>query len=57
MVGQKVQKKDKVRQKALEDAGYKVLRFTDYEVFHHLEEVKERLEQWIEDFEGCLPSL
>jgi len=52
---EEVQKKDKVRQKALEAADYNVLRFTDHEVFHHLEAVKERLEQWIENFETDLP--
>ncbi len=44
-----VRKKDAIRQKALENVGYRVIRFTDYEVFHHLDEVKTTIENWIEE--------
>jgi len=41
--------KDLVKQEALEKAGFTVMRFTDDEVLHHIEEVRRRLEYWIED--------
>lgn len=53
-----IQQKDRYKQKNLEKAGYSVLRFTDYEVFNHLEEVRAKIETWIEKFEEtkCPPS-
>ena len=47
-----VKEKDTKKDKDLIRAGYNVLRFTDFEVRHHLNEVKERLEQWINEFEN-----
>jgi very-short-patch-repair endonuclease len=41
-------KKDKIRQKALESAGFTVLRFTDEEVLNHIQAVQNYLEDWIE---------
>ena len=41
--------KDEQKQAALEKAGYTVLRFTDDEVLHHINEVRQRIEFWIED--------
>ena len=46
-----IQEKDNIKQKALENAGYHVIRATNYEVFHHLQEVKERIEDWIAEYE------
>ena len=43
-----IRKNDEEKQRALEEVGYTVLRFTDDEVVHHLEEVKRRIEAWIE---------
>ena len=38
---------DAIRQKALEEAGFTVLRFRNEEVYNDLEGVRTRLEQWI----------
>lgn len=46
-----IRKKDTRKDKDLTTAGYNILRFTDFEVIHHLNEVKKKLEQWISDFE------
>lgn len=43
-----VQKKDKLREIALENIGFTVLRFTNLEVLHHIHEVKRDIEEWIE---------
>jgi very-short-patch-repair endonuclease len=40
--------KDKTRQKALESAGFTVLRFSDEEVLNHIYAVYNYLEDWIE---------
>lgn len=45
-----IQEKDKIKQRALEHAGYHVLKITNFEVFHHLQETKERIEDWIDEF-------
>jgi len=47
-----VQKKDKKKQKDLESAGYRVLRFTNFQVMHEFDVVKKGIEEWIEDFEN-----
>lgn len=39
---------DKVRQKALEEAGFTVLRFTNEEVLTNIVWVQSSLEDWIE---------
>ena len=44
-----VVEKDAVKQEALEKAGFTVMRFTDDEVLKHINEVRQRLEYWIED--------
>ena len=41
-------KKDEIRQKALETAGFTVLRFSDEEVLNHIQAVYNYLEDWIE---------
>ncbi len=41
-------KKDEIRQKALESAGFTVLRFSDDEVLNHIHAVNNFLEDWIE---------
>ena len=41
-------KKDEIRQKALEAAGFTLLRFTDEEVLNHIQVVYNYLEDWIE---------
>jgi very-short-patch-repair endonuclease len=41
-------KKDETRQKALESAGFTVLRFSDEEVLNHIQAVYNYLEDWIE---------
>ena len=43
-----VQKKDQVREKALENIGFTVMRFTNLEVLHHIDDVKRDIEEWIE---------
>lgn len=53
---EEVKKKDAIRQEALEKAGYSVLRFTNAEVFHQLDEVRCRIEDWIQVFERDLTS-
>ncbi|MFC0773122.1 endonuclease domain-containing protein [Terrimonas alba] len=41
-------KKDEIRQKALESAGFTVLRFSDEEVLNNVQAVFNFLEDWIE---------
>ncbi len=43
-----VQKKDRARQRDLEDAGFTVLRFTNEQVLESINEVKLKMENWIE---------
>jgi very-short-patch-repair endonuclease len=50
-------KRDEVRQKAIESAGFTVLRFLDNDVLHNLKGVHLFLENWIEDFEKANPGL
>lgn len=45
---EEVIKKDEIRQKALEAAGFTVLRFTDEEVLNNIQAVHGFLEDWIE---------
>jgi very-short-patch-repair endonuclease len=46
------QKRDELKQKQLEDLGYHLLRFTNYQVLFEIEAVKQELEEWIDNFEG-----
>jgi very-short-patch-repair endonuclease len=48
---------DKQRQHELERAGFTILRFTDEEVLHGIEGVKEILENWISSHERKCPPL
>jgi very-short-patch-repair endonuclease len=48
--------KDQARQKELEEAGFTVLRFTDEEIFHDIENVSRVLEHWIEGHPPAPPS-
>jgi very-short-patch-repair endonuclease len=41
-------KKDEIRQRNLESAGFTVLRFSDEEVLNHIQVVYDYLEDWIE---------
>ena len=43
-----VRKNDEQRQKVLEEAGFTVLRFTNYEVLTNIQWVHSYLEEWIE---------
>jgi very-short-patch-repair endonuclease len=45
---EEVIKNDKIRQRALEDAGFTVLRFTNEEVLKDIVSVCGYLEEWIE---------
>lgn len=45
---EEVSKNDKIRQKALEEAGFTVLRFTNEEVLTNIQWVHSCLEDWIE---------
>ena len=45
---EEVIKNDKIRQVALETAGFAVLRFTDEEVLNNIQAVHSYLENWIE---------
>jgi very-short-patch-repair endonuclease len=45
---EEVIKNDKIRQKALEDAGFTVLHFTNEEVLTNIQAVHGFLEEWIE---------
>jgi len=47
--------KDHVRQKALEQAGFTVLRFTDDDVLTDMSRVVETLENWVDEFERVHP--
>jgi very-short-patch-repair endonuclease len=44
--------RDMIRQKALESAGYTVLRFTNEEVLKNIGEVRRVLEEWVESKSG-----
>jgi very-short-patch-repair endonuclease len=46
---EETQYKDFIKQKALEEVGFTVLRFTDNEVLTDIGSVIERLERWIEE--------
>ena len=45
-------KKDQIRQRALEVAGFTVLRFTDEEVLNNIQSVFSYIEDWIEKKSG-----
>ena len=49
-------KKDKVRQEAIESAGFTVVRFLDIDVLNNISGVHQFLENWIEDFKKILPN-
>ena len=49
---EEVIKNDEIRQKALEAAGFTVLRFTDDEVLKDIQSVYSYLENWIEKKTG-----
>ena len=48
---EEVAKKDKIRQKALEEIGFSVLRFNDDEVLNDIRNVERVLESYVEDYE------
>ena len=48
------ERRDAIRQQALEKAGFTVLRFTDEEVLESIDSVVETLEAWIEERERSL---
>jgi very-short-patch-repair endonuclease len=45
------QKRDAQRDKALQLAGFSILRFTDEEILNNLTQVQETIEKWIEEKE------
>ncbi|TMI63347.1 MAG: DUF559 domain-containing protein [Bacteroidetes bacterium] len=45
---EEITKNDKIRQKALEEAGFTVLRFTNEEVLENINAVYSYLEDWVE---------
>ncbi len=47
--------KDKIKTKALEEAGFTLLRFTDEDVLESINSVVAELEQWIEEYEKTNP--
>ncbi len=47
----KVAAADEIRQKALEAAGFTVLRFDDEDVLKHINNVRSQIESWIEAHE------
>lgn len=47
--------KDKIKTKALEDAGFTLLRFTDDDVLKSINSVVAELEEWIEEYEKINP--
>ena len=49
---EEVMKNDEIRQKALEAAGFTVLRFTNDEVLKNIQSVYSYLEDWIEKKTG-----
>ncbi len=49
--------KDQVRQKAIESAGFTVLRFLDNYVLQNINGVHRFLENWIEDFKKINPGI
>ena len=50
---EEVQEKDKLKNKLLQEAGFTVLRYTNDEVLHHIDQVRWNIESWIE--EGDFP--
>jgi len=50
-----IQTNDRVRQKDLESAGFTVLRFEDDKVLTSIDMVRLTIEDWIEQYERCLP--
>ena len=50
-------KKNKLRQKELEEAGFKVLRFSDDEVMKNLRNVESEIMRWIKKLEDTSPPL
>ncbi len=50
-----VMRNDLIRQSALEEAGFTVLRFTDDEVLDDLDGVSKSLESWVKEFESVHP--
>lgn len=57
---EEVSEYDSIRQKALENAGFKVIRFTDEEVLHHINNVHAAIEDEVTlvmNRSGILPSL
>ncbi len=49
------QRKDQQKDLALQEAGIKVLRFTDEEVLHEINVVQKTIENWIEEKESSGP--
>lgn len=52
-----VVKRDEIRQKTIESAGFTILRFFDSDVLNNLKGVHQFLENWIEDFEKANPEV
>ena len=50
---EEVQEKDKLKDKILQEAGFTILRYTNDEVLHHIDQLRWNIESWIE--EGNFP--
>jgi very-short-patch-repair endonuclease len=50
---EEVQEKDKLKDEALQQAGFTIMRFTDNEVLNHIDQVRRNIASWIE--EGNFP--
>jgi len=46
-----VARKDEIRQKKLEEAGFTVIRFNDEEILRDIQNVERVLEAYVEDYE------
>ena len=49
---EEIRNRDLVKQRELEKAGFTVIRFSDYEVFKNIDQVRQVLESWINEFDN-----
>jgi len=52
---EEIKNKDIIRQRELEKAGYHVIRFSNLEVYNEIDNVKQKIEEWIVNFENENP--
>jgi very-short-patch-repair endonuclease len=53
---EEVQEKDKLKDKILQEVGFTILRYTNDEVLHHIEQVTWNIESWIEESDFPSPN-